>query len=433
MAPRTTPEPDPTAARRRAPYSANPAVGTRGLRTQQRVLDAALAVFGEQGYERTTVERIAQAAGCSRVAVYQYFAGKEDVFRHLAAQVARQLRASTEALEPLTPDAAGWDALRRWVARYGDAYARYEPVFRAFGAAAQSDSALVGGSQRAGERNVALFGSKLATTGLPPRQLDPVVELLLAGAARTFDMASILRSASPASYPRERVETALADIVHRALFGLDPAVNAHPPAGGPPPSLRIGPALISVFDRAAALEQESLRPDRRALASLLSVGHEVVVRSGFQGTRVDDVVAAAGVSHGAFYRYFDNKDDLVRVVAVRSLSGLSGALAEVPDAPDRAALRRWLRRYNAVHAAHGTMMRVWIEAAGDDPLSADRAAVFDWGRRRVRRVLAGRPVGDPDIDAVTLLAVVEAFGSVTRTPAQIDAAVHVIDRGVLAR
>src|SRR5262245_26654135 len=236
MARRTTnPEREPAGAVRRAPYSANPAVGTRGLRTQQRMLDAALQVFGDQGYERTTIERIAQAAGCSRVAVYQYFAGKEDVFRHLAAQVARQLRASTEALEPLTPDAAGWDALRRWVARYGDAYARYEPVFRAFGAAAQSDSALEGGSQRAGERNVALFGSKLSTTALPPRQLDPVVELLLAGAARTFDVASILRSARPAAYPRERVEVALADIVHRALFGLDPAVNAHPPAGGPPP------------------------------------------------------------------------------------------------------------------------------------------------------------------------------------------------------
>jgi AcrR family transcriptional regulator len=103
-----TPESEPaTTAVRRAPYSANPQVGTRGLRTQQRVLDAALQVMGEAGYERTTIERIGQVAGCSRVSFYQYFSGKEDVFRHLAAQVARQLRASIESLEPLTPDSQG--------------------------------------------------------------------------------------------------------------------------------------------------------------------------------------------------------------------------------------------------------------------------------------------------------------------------------------
>src|SRR5688500_3510153 len=170
MAPRpTNSERDaPTAAVRRAPYSDNPTVGTRGLRTQQRILDAALQVFGEHGYERSTIERISQLAGCSRVSFYQYFSGKEDVFRHLAAQVARQLRASAEALEPLTEDARGWTALRGWVERYGDIYARYEPVFRAFGAAAESDEALAGGSRRAGERNLALFQSKLSTTALPP-------------------------------------------------------------------------------------------------------------------------------------------------------------------------------------------------------------------------------------------------------------------------
>ena len=109
---------------RRAPYSDNPTVGTRGLRTQQRILDAALQVFGEHGYERSTLDKIGQVAGCSRVSIYQYFSGKDDVFRHLAGQVARQMRASAEALEPLTADDAGWAALRAWVVRYADIHAR---------------------------------------------------------------------------------------------------------------------------------------------------------------------------------------------------------------------------------------------------------------------------------------------------------------------
>lgn len=419
------------AAVRRAPYSANPEVGTRGLRTQQRILDAALQVFGEQGYERTTIERIGQVAGCSRVSFYQYFSGKEDVFRHLAAQVARQLRASTEALEPLTPDAAGWAALRRWVGRYSDTYVRYEPVFRAFGAAAETDETLDTGSRLVTQRNVALFQSKLTTTDLPPRQLDPLVALLLSGTTRTLDMASILRVAQPEAFTCDRTEVALTDVLHRALFGLDRAVNAHEPTEPAPAPLRIGPGLREVFERAQALEEEAKRPDRRALASLLDVGHDVVVRSGFQGTRVDDVVAAAGVSHGAFYRYFENKDDLVRVVAVRAIAGLAGVLAEVPEGSDRSGLRRWLRRYNTVHSAKGAMLRVWVENQ-DDPLRADRAAVFDWGRRRVRRVLAGRGFGDVDADAIALLAFVEAFGAMPRRPVEIDAALHVVEQGFLA-
>ena len=89
---------------RRAPFSDNPNVGPRGQRTQQRILDAALAVLRDEGYHRCAVDRISRLAGCSRVSFYQYFSGKEDVFRHLAEQVARQLNASTDRLDPVTPD-----------------------------------------------------------------------------------------------------------------------------------------------------------------------------------------------------------------------------------------------------------------------------------------------------------------------------------------
>ena len=71
------------------------------------------------------------------------------------------------------------------------------------------------------------------------------------------------------------------------------------------------------------------------------------------------------------------------------------------------------------------------DVTGDDPLRADRAGVFDWGRRRVRRVLAGRDFGDVDADAIALLAFVEAFGAVPRRPVEVDAALHVVERGFL--
>ena len=135
-------------------------------------------MFGEEGYQNCSIDRITKQAGCSRVSFYQYFSSKEDVFRHLAGQVARQLTASTDALDPLTPDLDGWTALRAWVARHAEIYERYQPVFLAFQAASESDEVVAAGSARWGERIMARIRSSLATTTLPPRQIDPVITLL---------------------------------------------------------------------------------------------------------------------------------------------------------------------------------------------------------------------------------------------------------------
>src|SRR5262245_8236361 len=91
---------------RRAPFSTNPQVGARGQRSQQRILDAALQVFGEVGYHQCGVSGITEVAGCSRASFYQYFSSKEDVFRRLAGDVATQLMASTDQLPTITADEA---------------------------------------------------------------------------------------------------------------------------------------------------------------------------------------------------------------------------------------------------------------------------------------------------------------------------------------
>lgn len=47
----------------------------------EELLDAALALFGEQGYRATTLEEVARRAGVSKGTVYLYFASKDDLFR----------------------------------------------------------------------------------------------------------------------------------------------------------------------------------------------------------------------------------------------------------------------------------------------------------------------------------------------------------------
>jgi len=419
---------------RRPPFSDNPRVGARGLRTQQRILDAGLRAFGEAGYHGCTVERITRLARCSRVAFYQYFESKEDVFRQLSGQVARQVSASTEALEPLTPDAAGRAALRAWIARYAEIYARYEPVFHAV----ESDDVLAGVAGRVGMDNVARIHSRLETTSLPPRQLDPVIVMLLEALNHTLGVVGILASVVPDAYPRVRVEEALTDVWHRTLFGTRAGVNVHDAGGPPPPALDLDPRADDLLGRDGH-EPESSGARTSALVAIVDAGRGVFVARGYHNTRVDDLVDAAGVSHGAFYRYFRNKDQLARLLAQRAAASVGTVLTEIPDATvdgsgGRAALRRWLRRYHATHSNEAAMLRVWVDAALQDPaLRAASAPSLDWGRRRLARWLAPRGFGDLDMDGVVLVALLGIFGARRRSAADVEAAAHIIERGLLGR
>ncbi len=417
---------------RRAPFADNPVIGARGLRTQQRILDAALQAFGETGYDRTSLDRVAELAGCSRVTIYQYFEGKDDLFRRLAAQLARQLRASLEVLDPVTADPDGHEALRAWIARYADTEVRYEPILRAFEAAAANDEALAGGAAVIARQDRELFEARLVATGVPTRLLDPVVDLALAGTSRGLALAAILRAAAPGHYTREQVDLALTDVIHRTLHGVRPDTNVHPPTGARAPSLRLGPAASAVFARVESLDAQAAGPSRRALAAMLDVADDLLIGRGYRGVRVEHVVEAAGISRGSFYTYFTNIEDFVSVVAVRAVRDVSIVVQELPAEPTSTALRGWLRRYNEVHAAKGPLVRIWIEAA-DRPLRDELGAVFDWGRRRMAELLVGQGCGDPDVDGLLLLAVVEQFGSTPRTDAELEAALLVVERGFLGR
>lgn len=435
--PVTSPDDDAAEhAVRRAPYADNPTVGRRGLQTKQRILDAALVEFAESGYERTTIERLAQLAGCSRASLYQYFSGKDDVFRHLSGVVARRLRSSVEQLNEVTADRAGRDELHAWVRRTGDTFDRYTSVFRVFGAAADTDPIVADGSVRSSVRTATIFETKVTGAAVGPEKFAHVVAPLLAGVLRSLELASYLRLALPDDYTRPRVERALADVVHRGLFGPISGVNVRPSDVPRIEAIPLGSRLDQLFRDAAAVRREATRPGRRSLAALLDIGRDVVVQRGFHGTRVDDLVEAAGVSHGAFYRYFDNKGEFVNIIAAQELGSVSGSLNEVPvlsgDVVERTVqLREWLRRYHDTHVHGRAVLRVWLEAGLGEDLRTDQAAAFDWGRRQLLRLLGDDHVGDVDVDAMLLLAMVDAFGSRTRSDDEFDAMVGLVARSFL--
>jgi hypothetical protein len=48
-------------------------------------------------------------------------------------------------------------------------------------------------------------------------------------------------------------------------------------------------------------------------------------------------------------------------------------------------------------------------------------------------LLRGRGFGDVDMDAVVMVALLGAFGAKHRAPATVDAAAHIVERGLLGR
>jgi len=59
---------------------------------------------------------------------------------------------------------------------------------------------------------------------------------------------------------------------------------------------------------------------------ILNAGWRCFGRNGLHATRMDDIIAEAGLSAGAVYSYFKNKDDLVQAALTTSMTGLAERL-----------------------------------------------------------------------------------------------------------
>ncbi|MBV7433637.1 TetR/AcrR family transcriptional regulator [Cardiobacteriaceae bacterium TAE3-ERU3] len=76
--------------------------------TRQDLLEAALKLFDEQGYEKTTLADIAKAAGVTRGAFYWHFKNKSELFNELSERHIANFR---EQLNTIVNQVNTWDHL----------------------------------------------------------------------------------------------------------------------------------------------------------------------------------------------------------------------------------------------------------------------------------------------------------------------------------
>jgi AcrR family transcriptional regulator len=88
----------------------------KGRATRDRLITAGRHLFGERGYEGTSIEAIFESAGVARGALYHHFATKEALFdavldvvvADIAEAVADAARAQADPLESLRAGCAAW-------------------------------------------------------------------------------------------------------------------------------------------------------------------------------------------------------------------------------------------------------------------------------------------------------------------------------------
>lgn len=161
-------------------------------------------------------------------------------------------------------------------------------------------------------------------------------------------------------------------------------------------------------------ERELRARGKRTMAKLLDAGMRVLAERGYHATRVDDIVRVARTSHGTFYLYFADKEDLVRTLAeecVAEVSAAVAALGEVERGPaGRERLRRWLEDWNDSYRRYGPVVRAWMEDHVPDPGLAQvgaKAFADITATLRARIAEAAPPHVDPELAAPAMLAMIE--------------------------
>jgi AcrR family transcriptional regulator len=98
-------------------------------RRRPEVLDAALTLFLERGYQGTSMEAIAGAAGVTKPVVYACFAGKDELFRSLLAReeerILGEIQSAFEGTDFSDPESTlveGYTGFLRAVAASPDVY-----------------------------------------------------------------------------------------------------------------------------------------------------------------------------------------------------------------------------------------------------------------------------------------------------------------------
>src|SRR5215216_3869139 len=196
--------------------------------TRDRILDAAMVLFGERGYRGTTVGAIEQAAGLAprRGGLYRHFPSKQEVFTAAVSRYASKFRTLEDLL-----DALDFDDERATLTQLAR--------FALAGLAAEAD--LFRLLQRGYDLAIAAFTRLLQARGLPVEDVAALAAIAL-GSLVHFREDEALYGRTPAGATEEQFVAAWVDTWLRVFTSraAEASGRCRSPGGGSPPSVPTG-------------------------------------------------------------------------------------------------------------------------------------------------------------------------------------------------
>lgn len=159
---------------------------------------------------------------------------------------------------------------------------------------------------------------------------------------------------------------------------------------------------------------------RKTRANILDAARRVVAKHGYVAMRVGDVALEAGLSLGAFYRYFENKDDMFSHLIADihdELFAASRAVANDLKSDPYAALREANYGYLEHYYQNRDIMRALFEA-----VTVDQHYRKIWWQMRDRHVARfvhalEETHGITELEGVSARVFAEAMASMTEQSA----------------
>ena len=137
------------------------------------------------------------------------------------------------------------------------------------------------------------------------------------------------------------------------------------------------------------------------MQKLLDAGLAEFDERGFQAVRVDDVVRRAKISHGTFYLYFSNKEDLFKALLSDALVDMAALTDEFPvvtrNDAGHAALRHWVSAFCDTYAAHASVIRILSQAevVGEEVFGDGLQVMFKLSEAITQGMTAGAGTAGP--------------------------------------
>ncbi len=343
--------------------AANIGVGRRGLHTRDRILASAADMFLANGFHSTSLDTIAKAANASRATVYQYFAGKDEIFNELSAVALRDILDHGARLSGLGPTIDGLAALHRWLVEWVDIYTSHEAVFAEF----PGIGSTAGFPMTDAGSTVEKFSSALTERlrGIDLRGLDPAAAAAVL--MRIPHMVHLYRRRAMFPLPSTSVVSWSLTVALQLMLFPDT----------PPDVLRVvAPQDVDQVQSPAVIYAERPEPTPGVVAApqspiaqdVLSASSGLFAEYGYYAVGMEEIAAAADLSRATLYRYFSTKDRILAELTVRAVIEIEEHAAALPRM-GVGALTEWMVNYVGFHRAYRGVIRAWFDGTVAERLS----------------------------------------------------------------